>query len=421
MKFGLHAQDELDWNALDWRLEKDEVPLLCTTAGVFRGTTLVLTTKQLIAFKKNLMPNYMPFAEFAFELSGKHRDRVIASNAGVRWEYGQVDLAEDIAVLSGFLPTSDPFQLLQQLNRPKGIQVAGSSEFYKGMSGHLDREVAQHAELAERKVDSRYADVWIDLWAPDGESYVAPIARALKSAGYSSDIYEEVDVEAGDIVHSSLQWHVTDGQVVHAGEPIASLGRDLILAPASGTLETLSLYWQDDDDEEDLGHDKEQAIFPSREALDFTTWAADPVVARILVDHSLPAVTDRIPEEPGPMRIRNPRDAEEAAAQWMRYWGWADAQTTPPGADEGKDVDSREVVAQVKAHANPIGRPDVQNLYGVAQAESKTPLFFSLSDYTNQAREWADRVGIALFLFDLEGRPEPANVAAQILVHKATH
>lgn len=125
--------------------------------------------------------------------------------------------------------------------------------------------------------------------------------------------------------------------------------------------------------------------------------------------HALPPVMTVIPEG---ILIRQPSDAEKAAATWMRYWGWTDAQETGAGTDGGKDVVASDAIAQVKAHMNPIGRPDLQNLYGVSAAEGKQGLFFSLMGYTKQARDWADEVSLPLFRFDLQGIPEPLNSAA---------
>jgi predicted helicase len=116
------------------------------------------------------------------------------------------------------------------------------------------------------------------------------------------------------------------------------------------------------------------------------------------------------------MLIRHPRDAEEAATRWMRYWGWTDARTTPAGADEGIDVVATLAVAQVKAYMSPVGRPDVQNLFGVASAEKKSALFFALTDYTAEAKAWANKAGVGLFRFDLQGEPEPVNHAARQLI-----
>ena len=112
---------------------------------------------------------------------------------------------------------------------------------------------------------------------------------------------------------------------------------------------------------------------------------------------------------PGPALIRTPHDAEECAAEWMRVLGYADATATPVGADQGIDVMSSTAIAQVKTETVPVGRPALQNLAGVAAAEGKGALFFSLSGFRATALEWADRVSMALFEFDYQGTPRPCN------------
>jgi hypothetical protein len=127
---------------------------------------------------------------------------------------------------------------------------------------------------------------------------------------------------------------------------------------------------------------------------------------------------DQVPR-PSPMVIRSPRDAEEAAARWCRWLGFADAELTGVGADGGVDVRARSLVAQVKAHMVPIGRPDLQKLYGVAAAERAVAVFFSLTAYTREAQEWADQVGMALFRFNHAGEAEPVNGYATAMVDRA--
>jgi hypothetical protein len=100
----------------------------------------------------------------------------------------------------------------------------------------------------------------------------------------------------------------------------------------------------------------------------------------------------------------------------MRYWGWEDATATPQGADEGIDVMATHAVAQVKAHMTPVGRPDIQNLFGISSAEQKAGLFFSLSGYTSEATAWAEKAGVGLFRFDLQGEPQPENEHAQTMI-----
>ncbi|MHB8457479.1 MAG: restriction endonuclease [Acidimicrobiales bacterium] len=115
---------------------------------------------------------------------------------------------------------------------------------------------------------------------------------------------------------------------------------------------------------------------------------------------------------PEPTLIRSYRDAEKVAAAWMRWLGWGDAQVTALGPDGGVDVIATRAVAQVKAHVNPIGRPEIQKLYGVAQHQGRTPLFFASAGFTRDAQDWANDVKMALFRFDLSGEPEPMNETA---------
>jgi len=118
----------------------------------------------------------------------------------------------------------------------------------------------------------------------------------------------------------------------------------------------------------------------------------------------------------GARTIRSPDDAEQVAAEWMRHLGFHDARCAGAGTDGGVDVRSGEAVAQVKAQLTPVGRPELQALYGVARSEGRRPLFFSLMSYTAAALAWADEVGMALFRFDHAGAVEAVNAAAEELL-----
>jgi hypothetical protein len=142
--------------------------------------------------------------------------------------------------------------------------------------------------------------------------------------------------------------------------------------------------------------------------------AAQQQVAR--TEHDPPA--ERV-ARPSPRLIRSPRDAEEAAAEWCRWLGFADAELTRAGSDGGVDVRARSLVAQVKAHMVPIGRPDLQKLYGLATAERAVAIFFSLMAYTREAQEWADQVGMALIRFNHAGEAEPVNGYAAAMFDRA--
>jgi predicted Mrr-cat superfamily restriction endonuclease len=117
--------------------------------------------------------------------------------------------------------------------------------------------------------------------------------------------------------------------------------------------------------------------------------------------------------------VRDDREAEELAAEWMRYLGYTDARCTPPGADGGVDVVSARAVAQVKFEARPTGRPATQRLYGCAAAAQKSGVFFSLAGYTEHARAFADSVGVALFRWAPDGSQQPINDAARRMVADA--
>ena len=139
--------------------------------------------------------------------------------------------------------------------------------------------------------------------------------------------------------------------------------------------------------------------------------------SRLLVAMYSSALAVAEPEAaPANRLIKTFADAESYAAEYMRFLGFADARTTPPGTDGGIDVVSGDAVAQVKMEGLPTGRPVIQALLGVASVEGKRALVFSLAGYTAQAREWADRARVACFEFAIDGSIEAANAAAENLL-----
>lgn len=118
------------------------------------------------------------------------------------------------------------------------------------------------------------------------------------------------------------------------------------------------------------------------------------------------------PDRPETRLIRDARDAELVAVDWMRYLGFTDATATPVGADGGIDIIAERGLAQVKMEGSPTSRPVVQQLYGVSVSQARTALFFSLAGYTPQAAAWASQHDIALFQYDLQGTPKPVNPPA---------
>jgi len=119
-----------------------------------------------------------------------------------------------------------------------------------------------------------------------------------------------------------------------------------------------------------------------------------------------------------PRMCRCPLDFEQAACDWMYYWGFKDASLTNAGPDDGIDVVSSGAIAQVKSWMTPIGIADVQRLKGAAH-NGRDALFFSLMAYTEAARRFADDANIMLFRFSgYDGSIEPANSHAANFLSK---
>ena len=106
--------------------------------------------------------------------------------------------------------------------------------------------------------------------------------------------------------------------------------------------------------------------------------------------------------------------AERAAAVWVRWLGHPYAQTTRAGSDGGIDVAGSGAVAQVKFYTAPIGRPDVQRLYGADEGRGSALYFFTTSSFTSAAVDYADRVGIMLFRLTASGGVVAQSNAARV-------
>lgn len=93
---------------------------------------------------------------------------------------------------------------------------------------------------------------------------------------------------------------------------------------------------------------------------------------------------------------------EFAAVDFVRSLGH-DVNLTTSGADGGLDLVGPAIAGQVKAHAKPVGGPDVQRLKGAAHGH-RHALFFSGSGYTPQASTFAESAGVALFTINGGGQ-----------------
>ncbi|MBT0566704.1 restriction endonuclease [Williamsia sp. CHRR-6] len=113
------------------------------------------------------------------------------------------------------------------------------------------------------------------------------------------------------------------------------------------------------------------------------------------------------------MYIRDAVTAEQNAAARMRDLGFADARTTPPGADKGIDVISESALAQVKWRGAQVPRSDIQRLFGARGTRTHLALlFFSASGYSKAAVECANDLNVMLFEYAPDGSITPRGHAA---------
>ncbi len=117
-----------------------------------------------------------------------------------------------------------------------------------------------------------------------------------------------------------------------------------------------------------------------------------------------------------PRLVKTWRDAEEMAAEWTRYLGFADAAVTQMTRDGGIDVRAARAVAQVKMEGSKTPASALHALFGVAAAEGKAALFFSLAGYRPEALAFAEQAGMALFVFAYDGTIEACSTRASSLL-----
>lgn len=117
------------------------------------------------------------------------------------------------------------------------------------------------------------------------------------------------------------------------------------------------------------------------------------------------------------MHVTTPKDAELNAAAVMRSWGYLDAVSPEHGADGGIDVRSSKALAQVKFRGVKAGRPEIQNLVGAASGDrTRALLFFDFKGYSPQAVQYANQMGIGLYVYDASGAVWSVNDAGRRLM-----
>ena len=102
--------------------------------------------------------------------------------------------------------------------------------------------------------------------------------------------------------------------------------------------------------------------------------------------------------------------AEDIAADWMRRHGFRDATVMSGGVDTGVHVIASRAVAQVRTSFTPVGPEDLSRLVRDSRTMSGCQrIFFSLSGYSEEARDYAEEHSIALLVAGRNGSIVPAN------------
>lgn len=127
-----------------------------------------------------------------------------------------------------------------------------------------------------------------------------------------------------------------------------------------------------------------------------------------------PPPTDRPPFRP--VTIRTARDALTAAAQYLKWLGFAGVRLAGDRTANGIDLRGDRLVAQVDPTTQPTALRDIECLWLNCAHEDAEGAFFSLAGYAHEARLRADQLGVPLFVMDLTGTPQPVNDAADALI-----
>jgi RNase P subunit RPR2 len=128
----------------------------------------------------------------------------------------------------------------------------------------------------------------------------------------------------------------------------------------------------------------------------------------------VPPPTGRPPFRP--VTIRTARDALTAAAQYLKWLGFAGVRLAGDRTANGIDLRGDGLVAQVDPTTRPTVLREVECLWLNCAHEDAVGAFFSLAGYAHDARLRADRLGVPLFVMDLTGTPQPVNDAADELI-----
>ncbi|WP_406865478.1 hypothetical protein ABZO31_26770 [Streptomyces sp. HUAS MG47] len=116
-----------------------------------------------------------------------------------------------------------------------------------------------------------------------------------------------------------------------------------------------------------------------------------------------------------PVTIRTARDAVDAAAHYLRWLGFRDVVRPEERLADGVDLRGPGLVAHVDATTRPVELRAVECLWLNGLSTSSAGAVFALAGYAPDARSCAEDVGVALFVVDLTGTPQPLNTHAEAL------
>lgn len=114
-------------------------------------------------------------------------------------------------------------------------------------------------------------------------------------------------------------------------------------------------------------------------------------------------------------RIRDWRDAEDAAADWLRKAGCREVGLTGGSADGGIDVVTANWAVQVKHTGKRVGRPVAQQVVGASLTLGRQPAVISTSGFTAPAVIYAAEHDVALLELDLNGQVHRVNPPAHLV------
>lgn len=100
-----------------------------------------------------------------------------------------------------------------------------------------------------------------------------------------------------------------------------------------------------------------------------------------------------------PDRDLTPKEAEEFVTGLLKYFGLEGTRATRYSKDGGVDVESHQLVVQVKHQVAPVGVKVVREIYGVAASHEKKAAVFAKSGFTREAIDFAEKTGVLLYSY----------------------